>query len=123
MSLGANADADQKCPMCHGRGVGRHFHARSAVATLLFGGCLVFAQIFPPGGPEGRKWAYHLVLWPLVGLVAIFARTIYRKDDCPTCADEPATPGALPVPAQCPRCGYDLTGNESCTCPECGERI
>ena len=28
-----------------------------------------------------------------------------------------------PEPGHCRECGYDLTGNESGTCPECGNRI
>ena len=28
----------------------------------------------------------------------------------------------LPQPGDCPSCGYDLTGNVSGTCPECGAR-
>lgn len=29
-------------------------------------------------------------------------------------------PQAAPRPGHCPACGYDLTGNESGACPECG---
>jgi hypothetical protein len=27
------------------------------------------------------------------------------------------------IPGQCPACGYDLTGNVSGTCPECGGKV
>lgn len=30
--------------------------------------------------------------------------------------------GELPAPGHCPHCGYDLTGNTSGVCPECGEK-
>ena len=33
------------------------------------------------------------------------------------------TRGRKPKPGYCLKCGYDLTGNESGKCPECGEAI
>ncbi|MBN1343426.1 MAG: hypothetical protein JXQ73_12135 [Phycisphaerae bacterium] len=28
-----------------------------------------------------------------------------------------------PLPGCCKKCGYDLTANESGTCPECGQQL
>lgn len=54
-------------------------------------------------------FAVHLPFWiPLVAVAAITA-LLFRLDR------------RRPIPDSCP-CGYDLTGNVSGTCPECGEQ-
>ena len=45
---------------------------------------------------------------------------------CPKCGAKKAFAswvGRVQVPVPCTDCGYDLTGNESGVCPECGTRI
>jgi hypothetical protein len=33
------------------------------------------------------------------------------------------SPAPDPIPGKCPKCGYDLSGNVSGICPECGTRV
>lgn len=52
---------------------------------------------------------FVLPLWmPFV----VFAAIAYRL-----------RPGAIALPGHCRKCGYDLTGNISGRCPECGESV
>ena len=57
----------------------------------------------------GAWWAYA-PLWPFVVLPGILAVWLWRRD-------------RRPGPGHCQRCGYNLTGNVSGICPECGEAI
>ena len=59
-----------------------------------------------------RQWGYsvRLPLWmPLVALAIPTAILWYRDRQ--------------PKPGHCQQCGYDLTGNESGVCPECGTEV
>ena len=49
-------------------------------------------------------------MWLLIATVAIPTAFLWYRD-------------RRPPPGRCRRCGYDLTGNVSGRCPECGERI
>ncbi|MCB9850954.1 MAG: hypothetical protein H6817_09660 [Phycisphaerales bacterium] len=46
--------------------------------------------------------------FPLSAAVGVFAPVAWRK---------------RLVPGRCGRCGYDLTGNTTGVCPECGARV
>ena len=50
-----------------------------------------------------------LPLWPFVLLSALVAGWLWRRDR------------PRPGPGHCQRCGYNLRGNVSGVCPECGE--
>ena len=57
--------------------------------------------------------AYRFValpLWPLVVLLAVWMIIRWRRD-------------VARRPGHCPTCGFDLPGNESGTCPECGTAV
>jgi len=57
---------------------------------------------------RGFGWLLHISLWlPLVAIAIPTAFLFYRDRRC------------IP-PGHCRKCGYDLTGNVSGICPECG---
>jgi hypothetical protein len=60
-----------------------------------------------------RRWNLVLPAWLLVGATAALplARAVRH-----------VRTARLRRPGHCPRCGYDLTGNVSGMCPECGTR-
>ncbi len=53
-------------------------------------------------------WFLILPLWPLVVAIAIPTAWFWRRD-------------RRHPPGHCKRCGYDLTGNVTGVCSECGE--
>ncbi len=56
------------------------------------------------------RGVYRFPLWmPFVALISLTAATWYRDRRSP--------------PGFCPMCRYDLTGNTSGTCPECGTEV
>ena len=57
-----------------------------------------------------RRFYLQIPLWMPLLLIASVTAWLWRLDRPP------------PPPGHCP-CGYDLTGNESGTCPECGKRV
>ena len=57
----------------------------------------------------GAWWVY-VPLWPFVLLPALVAGWLWRRE-------------RLPGPGHCQRCGYNLRGNVSGVCPECGVTI
>jgi len=60
--------------------------------------------------PSGTLWMVWIPLWlPFVGIVVPTAYLFYRDRRHP--------------PGHCQRCGYNLTGNESGVCPECGTEV
>ena len=59
----------------------------------------------------GHIWTtYTVPIWPLIALVAILSGLLWRRDRPP------------PI-GYCPKCGYNLTGNVSGRCPECGALV
>jgi hypothetical protein len=50
--------------------------------------------------------------WFVLVIVAVPAALLWWVDRHPD-----------PLPGHCRKCGYDLTGNVSGRCPECGERV
>jgi len=64
-------------------------------------------QVLPP---EADLPPCHLMASFLI--LAMFTWYLFRAD----------RPAVIP-PGHCRKCGYDLTGNISGVCPECGERI
>lgn len=94
-------------------------------------------------GPDNMVWRFHILLWN--ASFALLERLTPNPDrwhvlvvticQLPTLVTTLATYAILPViwsrhqvrrrrrKGHCQRCGYDLTGNTSGVCPECGERI
>jgi hypothetical protein len=72
-------------------------------------------------GPEGKPdWLSSPTIavlgsevWLLVGLAVVVVTCLLAKRHVPRLTD----------PSLCVECGYNLTGNVSGRCPECGERI
>jgi hypothetical protein len=69
-----------------------------------YGFCWPFADIQP--SPKGS--VVHLPLWLPLLVLAIPTAYIWHRDR------------RRYPPGHCQKCGYDLTGNESGKCPECG---
>ncbi|MCH7592047.1 MAG: hypothetical protein IH989_04605 [Planctomycetes bacterium] len=106
------------------------------IRGLLWGGILGFAYATMAGFFVGRPVIAPIVLWPLMaieyfqiwgwdhssysyfvmivgyamlgGLIGLVADSIRRKDS---------------APGRCQACDYDLTGNVSGVCPECGTKV
>ena len=70
-----------------------------------------FEFFFIPGWstPGGRGFTVLVPLWIPLLLTAISTAILWRRDRIP--------------PGHCQRCGYNLTGNVSGRCPECGEAV
>ena len=62
------------------------------------------------GSQPGRFDRGHIPLWLPFILIALPTALLWHRD---------RKPKRYP-PGHCKTCGYDLTGNESGTCPECG---
>jgi hypothetical protein len=61
--------------------------------------------------PPARRVAWVTIpLWIPLVLVAMPTGLLWRRN-------------RRPPPGHCPHCGYNLTGNVSGVCPECGRRI
>jgi len=65
---------------------------------------------WPGGGKTPVGWLVRIPLWMLLVPHAGIAALLFWKDR------------RLP-PGHCPHCRYNLTGNVSGVCPECGTRI
>lgn len=66
------------------------------------------ARVIAEGPPGTRVYDLYLPLWIPFLLVAVPTLLLWLRD-------------RRPIPAHCcQRCGYDLTGNVSGRCPECG---
>ena len=69
----------------------------------------------PPAGPSGKPWvnATAAAIWiTAVGVGLFVGWRTYRKNTLV----EPTEP-------RCAKCGYNLTGNVSRRCPECGQPV
>lgn len=55
-----------------------------------------------------RSWVIILPFWMILSVTAGITGLLWLR------------PGRRPPPGHCPTCGYDLTGNMTGTCPECG---
>ena len=62
-----------------------------------------------PNPHLGRRWAVALPLWIPFLLVTVPTAILWWRDR------------RRISPGHCQKCGYDLTGNVSGVCPECGE--
>lgn len=71
---------------------------------------LVHEQLWPVWMPTPPVWGLSLPLWPFVVLPAALAAWLWWRDRQP------------PV-GHCQKCGYNLTGNTSGRCPECGVAV
>ena len=58
-----------------------------------------------------RRWRVFLPLWLPLLVIAIPSALLWHRDR-----------RRIP-PGHCQQCGYDLTGNESGVCSECGETV
>lgn len=102
------------------------------VEFLIYSGCVQFTM---PNPLPNRGWTFHrkpfneLLLWGEVFKITVGNR-VFRSARIPVWIPFGliAIPTAYllyrdrrPPPGQCKRCRYDLTGNESGVCPECGE--
>ncbi len=69
-----------------------------------------------PGMHRWNFWSFrqslwrHFPLYPVFAMVAVPTLLVWRF-------------GRKPVKPGCCRCGYDLTGNTSGVCPECGVEV
>ena len=126
----------------------QHYCTRCGTAVGTLTPCLPFEYIpyyceffgrlwdavwIQPGASVARRAGYLAVIfwfapWLLLGLPWVpRKRNEYRKRHgvCADCGHRFSDPSESHCPAcaapriRCP-CGYDLTGNESGTCPECG---
>ena len=59
----------------------------------------------------GKLRALRIPLWPVLAVGVAITLLLWRRD------------ARLPGPGCCKRCGYNLTGNVSGRCPECGTVI
>ena len=60
--------------------------------------------------PNGKASTYHTSFWVLILLTAIPTAWLWHRDR------------RRIRPGHCPRCDYNLTGNSSGVCSECGEK-
>ncbi|MCC6361329.1 MAG: hypothetical protein IT450_21540 [Phycisphaerales bacterium] len=83
-----------------------------AFTATALGGVVGFAAAVVTAHPS-VPWPLVCAVYPLPAyLIAGLAATVARRS-------LPAEPG----PGCCRNCGYDLTGNTSGRCPECGRRV
>jgi hypothetical protein len=104
-----------------------------SLEVIISSGC---AQFTTPNPLNSRGWAVHrksfneLRLWGQTYKVAAGAK-VFRSATVPLWI--PFLPVAIaaivlwrrkhpPGAAKCPNCGYNLTGNVTGVCPECGEK-
>ena len=62
------------------------------------------------GALGGAGWCLVIPLWPLVVVIAIPTAWLWRR-------------GRRHRPGHCRNCGYDLTGNVTGVCSECGTKV
>ena len=67
---------------------------------------------YEPGPPPPPKmWVVVFPLWIPLLIVIVPTAILWHRD-----------PGRV-LPGHCRKCGYDLTGNVSGRCPECGKAV
>lgn len=98
---------------------GRYKRTRAVTAAIACAGGLALGPdiwyrttlFFIPAVPSTAKFLLILLIPRVVTVFLAFscARLMARRHQIP--------------PGHCQRCGYDLTGNESGICPECGQAI
>jgi hypothetical protein len=103
----------QLVAICAAGAAGAACRPSTYVPLAIAGGIAANAlgQIVLAGGGPGACVGFVLLPSYCVGSAAtgaILARLVRGKSH---------------APGQCQRCGYDLTGNVSGRCPECGDRI
>lgn len=97
--------------VCAGESVGAYTVCRRIwlLHTYLFGFCFLSAAVVGLlEGPELVFWIVIYIAWCGVGGSRFFSREAPKVEE--------ASP-------HCGNCNYDLTGNESGTCPECGANV
>jgi hypothetical protein len=80
--------------------------------TIIWLGCAIGWIVIAVGRGPRRTRDYVYALWYVV--LFAFQFRMYRKLKMAGIAE------ARKAAGQCPTCSYDLTGNVSGTCPECG---
>jgi hypothetical protein len=130
------------CPACGGSGRTRRFRLMpllAAITVLLF---IVLGEVLRHvlgAGPEKSQADAALVGLGLGFAYLVFAGSLialFRRGECPECHGRGTrrdVPGEMPLiarqdrvlshPGNCRHCGYNLTGNESGRCPECGTPV
>ncbi len=91
-------------------------------AAVQFSVCMACMFLFPSDtGPMGRseRTLYEFLAWTLT--ILSFGAPVFAYFWCRRyvawCNRH------IPPAPRCVECGYNLTGNVSGVCPECGERI
>jgi hypothetical protein len=72
-------------------------------------------SIFGPSAPSVLAESYFVPLWPLAVLLLAYPTLAFIRG--------PLRRWRRRKRGLCIHCGYDLTGNTSGVCPECGERM
>ena len=63
----------------------------------------------PTFGRPGGRWELTVPVWMVFCICAVLTAIAFRRSRIP--------------PGHCHKCGYDLAGNVSGRCPECGEVV
>ena len=93
-----------------GPGIARPFGGRGWASLFSWPSIRVLSGV-PPGAPGlARTVEVALSMWLFILPAALLAIFFWRQDS------------RIPQ-GHCQTCGYDLTGNVSGVCPECGERV
>ena len=103
--------------------VGAFTRATLVLRALLLGiaSGMLMTIIAASIGLQLRSLGVILALSSVAGTVPAYAHYVHRvRGHLRAYLEEAAKKERLPM---CLHCGYDLTGNTSGLCPECGERI
>lgn len=101
----------------HARGVGRLVAGASGIlAAVLASGA--FVMTVPRGGDEG------VILWVIIAPAVMLSALLLLVLSVVLVVRRPRPqPEATFCPPFCEKCSYDLTGNASGRCPECGTPV
>ncbi len=80
----------------------------AAIAAIAGAFCLIGSSLYFVGGPYSIAWTFCVAAVCGMALSIVCLVTAPRK---------------VPPPGHCRQCGYNLTGNVSGVCPECGTKI